>query len=43
MVELLQRERAVDDDQTVLVVLANERPEMFNLVEGGWFDAFRLF
>ncbi|KAI3422483.1 hypothetical protein GPALN_012991 [Globodera pallida] len=40
--ELLEKGR-VDDDQTFLVLLVNQHPEWFNIVNGDWFDAFQLF
>uniref|UniRef100_A0A914HGM0 Uncharacterized protein n=1 Tax=Globodera rostochiensis TaxID=31243 RepID=A0A914HGM0_GLORO len=40
--ELLEKGR-VDDDQTFLVLLVNQHPELFNIVNGDWFDAFQLF
>ena len=33
----------VDDDQTMYMLLYYDHPEMFRLVSGEWFDAFRLF
>lgn len=33
----------VDDDQTLLVLAVNSFPQLFNVVLGDWFDAFRLF
>ncbi|CAI5453043.1 unnamed protein product [Caenorhabditis angaria] len=33
----------VDDDQTLLVLAVNAHPHLFNIVNGDWFDAFKLF
>ena len=33
----------VDDDQTVAIECYLRRPELFNMVPGGWNDAFWLF
>uniref|UniRef100_A0A0N4Z0D9 Nucleotide-diphospho-sugar transferase domain-containing protein n=1 Tax=Parastrongyloides trichosuri TaxID=131310 RepID=A0A0N4Z0D9_PARTI len=33
----------VDDDQTIIILLIKEMPELFDLQYGDWFDAFRLF
>ena len=33
----------VDDDQTVALECYLRRPDLFNMVSGGWNDAFRLF
>uniref|UniRef100_A0A0N5CD50 Nucleotide-diphospho-sugar transferase domain-containing protein n=1 Tax=Strongyloides papillosus TaxID=174720 RepID=A0A0N5CD50_STREA len=41
-VELLYQ-NFVDDDQTVVILLIKEMPELFNLEYGDWFDAFKLF
>ena len=41
-IALLGRHK-VDDDQTLLVLLANEEPELFHISHGDWFDAFELF
>uniref|UniRef100_A0A914ED89 Uncharacterized protein n=1 Tax=Acrobeloides nanus TaxID=290746 RepID=A0A914ED89_9BILA len=43
VVELLFKHQMIDDDQTILVMLINEYPELFNVLHGGWFDAFKLF
>ncbi|KAL3068029.1 hypothetical protein niasHT_038019 [Heterodera trifolii] len=40
--ELLEKGR-VDDDQTFLVLLVNQNPPLFNIVNGDWFDAFKAF
>ncbi|VDK48163.1 unnamed protein product [Anisakis simplex] len=42
ILDLISQRRA-DDDQTALVLLIQERPALFNVVHGSWFDAFRLF
>uniref|UniRef100_A0AC35TVX6 Uncharacterized protein n=1 Tax=Rhabditophanes sp. KR3021 TaxID=114890 RepID=A0AC35TVX6_9BILA len=39
----LLHEKKVDDDQTVLLLLIKEMPELFDLEYGDWFDAFKLF
>ena len=33
----------VDDDQTVVVACWLKKPSLFNMVEGWWYDAFKLF
>uniref|UniRef100_A0A1I7RSH8 HtrL protein n=2 Tax=Bursaphelenchus xylophilus TaxID=6326 RepID=A0A1I7RSH8_BURXY len=43
VVEMLVQKKMVDDDQTTLVLLINQQPNMFNMVHGDWHDAFRLF
>ncbi|CAD5224955.1 unnamed protein product [Bursaphelenchus okinawaensis] len=43
VVEMLFKKSMVDDDQTTLVLLINEQPDLFNMVHGDWHDAFRLF
>ncbi|KJH40692.1 hypothetical protein DICVIV_13345 [Dictyocaulus viviparus] len=35
--------KKVDDDQTVLVLVINVYPQLFNIAHGNWFDAFHLF
>lgn len=42
MLELLHN-NYVDDDQTVIILLIKEMPELFHLEYGDWFDAFKLF
>jgi hypothetical protein len=39
--ELLDQ-RKVDDDQTTLLVTIQRYNSTFNLLQGGWFDAFKL-
>uniref|UniRef100_A0A914WHR0 Uncharacterized protein n=1 Tax=Plectus sambesii TaxID=2011161 RepID=A0A914WHR0_9BILA len=39
----LLRDGKVDDDQTILVLIIRAYPQLFNVVHGDWFDAFRLF
>ncbi|GMT10431.1 hypothetical protein PFISCL1PPCAC_1728 [Pristionchus fissidentatus] len=41
-VELINMDR-VDDDQTVLVLVIQSHPHLFNIVTGDWFDAFNKF
>ncbi|ETN82377.1 hypothetical protein NECAME_08027 [Necator americanus] len=41
-IELTYRNK-VDDDQTTLVLVINQYPQLFSITHGGWFDAFRLF
>ncbi|CAC5366244.1 unnamed protein product [Mytilus coruscus] len=36
-------ENVVDDDQNFPLFCYFETPRLFNLVKGGWFDAFKLF
>ncbi|KAI1708503.1 protein HtrL [Ditylenchus destructor] len=43
VVRLIMHQQVVDDDQTVLVLLINDLPDMFNIALGYWFDAFQLF
>ncbi|KAI1713267.1 protein HtrL [Ditylenchus destructor] len=43
VVRLIMHHQVVDDDQTVLVLLINDMPDMFNIALGYWFDAFQLF
>ena len=33
----------LDDDQTVMVLLMRERPGLFHLPKGDWFDGLKLF
>ena len=41
--ERLLDQRVVDDDQTVMLECVLQNKQLFNLVRGDWFDAFRLF
>ncbi|GMS87401.1 hypothetical protein PENTCL1PPCAC_9576, partial [Pristionchus entomophagus] len=41
-VELINMDR-VDDDQTVLVLVIQSHPHLFNVIHGDWFDAFAKF
>ncbi|GMR58997.1 hypothetical protein PMAYCL1PPCAC_29192 [Pristionchus mayeri] len=41
-VELINMDR-VDDDQTVLVLVIQSHPHLFNVITGDWFDAFSKF
>ncbi|XP_071123347.1 protein HtrL-like [Mytilus edulis] len=36
-------ENVVDDDQNAFLFCYFETPRLFNLVKGGWFDAFKMF
>ncbi len=33
----------IDDDQTILVMLAQREPAIFHITHGDWFDAFKLY
>lgn len=33
----------VDDDQTLIVLCYQSHPELFNIIEGDWYDVFVLF
>uniref|UniRef100_A0A915N2A3 Uncharacterized protein n=1 Tax=Meloidogyne javanica TaxID=6303 RepID=A0A915N2A3_MELJA len=41
-INLIEKQK-IDDDQTMLVLLINEYPELFHIYYGDWFDAFELF
>uniref|UniRef100_A0A915ETA1 Uncharacterized protein n=1 Tax=Ditylenchus dipsaci TaxID=166011 RepID=A0A915ETA1_9BILA len=43
VVDLAVNDRMVDDDETMLVLLINKFPNLFNIVQGEWFNAFHLF
>ncbi|VDN60698.1 unnamed protein product, partial [Dracunculus medinensis] len=40
--EMINQNR-IDDDQTTMVLLVQQHPQLFNIVHGDWFDAFKLF
>ncbi|EFP04483.1 hypothetical protein CRE_21018, partial [Caenorhabditis remanei] len=41
-IQLIYQNR-IDDDQTLLTLAVNSFPQLFHVVYGDWFDAFRLF
>ncbi|CAO4379406.1 unnamed protein product [Caenorhabditis nigoni] len=41
-IQLIYQKR-VDDDQTLLTLAVNSFPQLFHVIRGDWFDAFRLF
>lgn len=41
--EILVEYSVIDDDQTLAIAAYFKQPELFNLVEGWWHDAFKLF
>ncbi|KAI1715800.1 protein HtrL [Ditylenchus destructor] len=43
IVDIAYNDRMVDDDETMLVILINEMPELFDVVQGEWFNVFHLF
>lgn len=43
MFKLVLLHRMVDDDQTMAILSVFKERELFNLVDGWWYDAFKLF
>lgn len=41
--KFLNNYKIVDDDQNIAIFSFYERPNLFNLVQGGWYDVIKLF
>ena len=43
LIDMIVRQRMIDDDQTILVLSVQRQPSLFHIEHGDWFGAFTMF